>query len=205
MKYLSLKISLALILLLTNFIGGDLLAQPKGQLSGRVTDNENGEPMPGVNIVLPGTYHGAAADLNGEFSIRGISAGVYTVRFQFIGYTTVEVTGVKITAGLTETLNAVMNQTVLAAGQEIVVIGKKALFDIEETASRRAISADEIANSVVESAQDIVGNQVGVVKVDDEDRTKTRICLTGYLYRILWQEQDSGYSSVPMRLKKLKS
>lgn len=159
---------MAVILLSIIFIGGDLLAQPKGRLSGRVTDKETGEPMPGVNVILPGTYHGAAANLNGEYNIRGISAGEYTVRFQFIGYTTIEVTGVKITAGLSGTLNAVMNQTVLAAGQEIVVIGKKALFDIEETASRRSISAAEIANSAVESAQDIVGNQVGVVRVDDE-------------------------------------
>ena len=168
LNYFSLKISLAAILLLIIFIYGDLLAQPKGRLRGRVTDNESGKPMPGVNILLPGTYHGAASDLDGKFTIRGISAGVFTVRFQFIGYTTVEVTGVKITAGLTETLNAEMNQTVLAAGQEIVVIGKRALFDIEETASRRSISADEIANSVVENVQDIVGNQVGVVKMDDE-------------------------------------
>ena len=167
-NFLNLEISLTAILLLTFLIGGDLLAQPRGQLSGRVIDSENGEPMLGVNIVLPGTYHGAASGLDGEFSIRGISDGEYTVRFQFIGYTTVEVTGVKITAGLTRTLDAEMNQTVLAAGQEIGVIGKKALFDIEETASRRSISADEIANSVVESMQDIVGNQVGVVMSDDE-------------------------------------
>jgi len=143
-------------------------AQPKGRLNGRVTDNETGDPMPGVNVLLPGTYHGGATDLEGRFAIRGITAGEYTVRFQYIGYTTVVVTGVKITAGLSAELDAQINQTVLAAGQEVVVIGKRPLFDIEETASRRAISADEIANSSVQNTQDIVGNQVGVVQADDE-------------------------------------
>lgn len=146
----------------------DSSAQPKGKLNGRVTDQETGDPMPGVNVILPGTYHGGATDLDGRFAIRGITAGDYTVRFQFIGYTTVVVTGVKITAGLSAELDAAMNQTVLAAGQEVVVIGKKPLFDIEETASRRAISADEIANSAVQNIQDIVANQVGIVQSDNE-------------------------------------
>ena len=158
---------LTVFIVLTVF-HADSFAQLKGRLNGRVTDQATGEPMPGVNVIVPGTYHGAATDLDGRFAIRGITAGEYTVRFQFIGYTTVVVTGVKITVGLSAELDAALDQTVLAAGQEVVVIGKKPLFDIEETASRRAISADEIANSAVESTQDIVGNQVGVVQTDDE-------------------------------------
>jgi len=158
---------LTVFIVLTVF-HSDSIAQPKGSMNGRVTDQATGDPMPGVNVILPGTYHGAATDLDGRFAIRGITAGEYTVRFQFIGYTTVVVTGVKITVGLSAKLDAALDQTVLAAGQEVVVIGKKPLFDIEETASRRAISADEIANSAVESTLDIVGNQVGIVQTDDE-------------------------------------
>ncbi|MCH7955721.1 MAG: TonB-dependent receptor, partial [Candidatus Marinimicrobia bacterium] len=167
-SYHPMRFILTALLVLVFAIDKDLSAQPRGGLSGNVVDKESGDPMPGVNVVLPGTYHGAATDLNGKYVIVGVSAGEYTVRFQFIGYTTLEVTGVKITPGLTATLNAELNQTVLAAGQEIVVIGKPPLFDVEETASRRVISAREIANSVVENVEDIVGNQVGVVKVDGE-------------------------------------
>ena len=90
----------------------DSIAQPKGRLNGRVTDKATGEPMPGVNVIVPGTYHGAATDLDGRFAIRGITAGEYTVRFQFIGYTTVVVTGVKITVGLSAELDAALDQTV---------------------------------------------------------------------------------------------
>lgn len=168
MRLLSKKTVLILTLVSSFTFTEISFAQPRGGLRGRVIDIESGNPLPGVNVLLPGTYHGAASDLDGNYTIRGISAGEYTVRFQFIGYTTVEVNEVKITPGLTATLDAEMNQTVLAAGQEVVVIGRKPLFDIEETASRRAISADEIASSVVENAEDIVSNQVGVVKTDDE-------------------------------------
>ncbi|MFQ5631954.1 MAG: TonB-dependent receptor plug domain-containing protein, partial [bacterium] len=85
-----------------------------------------------------------------------------------IGYKQVQQTGVKVSANLTTTLDFRLESTVLAFGEEVVVIGEKPLFDIEETASLRSITSAEIQAEVVDNVQDIVANQVGVVKSDDE-------------------------------------
>src|SRR5690625_1014977 len=39
-------------------------------VSGQVTDQQTGQPLPGVNIVVEGTAVGTASDSNGEFSLQ---------------------------------------------------------------------------------------------------------------------------------------
>jgi outer membrane receptor protein involved in Fe transport len=145
-----------------------LFAQVKGTLSGKVTDAENGEGLPGVNVIVKGTYYGAATDLEGNFNIVNVNPGVYTIAVSMIGFKQIQNTGVQVNAGQTTDLDFKLESTVLALGQEVVVIGEKPLFDIEETASKKSISSAEIEAEVVESVQDIIANQVGVVRTDNE-------------------------------------
>ncbi|MCI0692410.1 TonB-dependent receptor [candidate division KSB1 bacterium] len=159
-----LAVCVTILLIPFHFVFG----QGKGDIKGRVIDGENGEALPGVNVIIQGTYYGAASDLDGNFTIANINPGVYTIQASIIGYKQVQNTGVKVTAGQTTTLNFKLESTVLAFGQEIVVIGERPLFNIEETASRRNITSAEIKAEVVENVKDIVANQVGVVQSDDE-------------------------------------
>ncbi|HHM24006.1 MAG TPA: carboxypeptidase-like regulatory domain-containing protein, partial [Bacteroidetes bacterium] len=48
-----------------------------GRIAGVVVDKQTGEPLPGANVIVEGTSWGAATDLNGEFIIHNIPAGVY--------------------------------------------------------------------------------------------------------------------------------
>ncbi len=57
-----------------------LIAQQVGNISGKVVDAKTGEALPGVNIILKGTYYGAATDINGKFRINGITVGNYNVK-----------------------------------------------------------------------------------------------------------------------------
>ena len=49
------------ILTLTSF--SFLSAQSKGTITGQIIDKENGEGLPGVNVMVKGTYFGAASGL----------------------------------------------------------------------------------------------------------------------------------------------
>ena len=142
------------------------LAQ-KGTIRGRIVDAETKEPLPGVNVLVQGTYHGAATNVNGEFIIRNVSPGSYNLKISFIGYKIVQRTGVQVNAGEETIVNVELEPTVLAFGQEVTVIGERPLLDVEETATRRAVDAEEIARSIVESAVDIVAQQAGVVEMDN--------------------------------------
>ncbi len=144
------------------------VGQTKGTIKGSITDAETRASLPGVNVLIKGTYYGAAADANGNYTIANVNPGTYTLEVSMIGYKQIQQTGVKIAAGTTTTLDFKLEATVLSLGQEVVVIGEKPLFDIEETSSRRNLSGSDIQKEVVENVQDVVANQVGVVKSDDE-------------------------------------
>ncbi len=150
-------------------LSGSGVAQAvRGRIEGRVVDKETGDPLPGVNIVVVGTYYGAASDEKGHFVIPNMRPGSYDLRATMIGYRQVEMTGVKVEPGRTTVVNFELEPTVLALGQEVVVIGEKPLFDIEETASRRRLSSEDISSLVVETVKDVISTQVGVVHTDDE-------------------------------------
>lgn len=65
-------------------------AEASVTLSGTVRDDRSGEPLAGANVVFVGTGLGASTDANGRYTIRGISAGEYSVKVSFVGYETSE-------------------------------------------------------------------------------------------------------------------
>ncbi len=144
------------------------IAQTKGTIKGKITDAKTGEGLPAVNVLVKGTYFGAATDLEGNYFIRNISPGDYTLQATMIGYTMVQKTDVKVIAGEVTEADIALEPTVLALGQEVTVIGERPLFQIDETASRRTLTSQEISKTTLKSVKDIVASQVGVVKTDDE-------------------------------------
>ncbi len=91
-----MKKILLVILFLYRFSLRSVYSQNNGKLTGKIIDANTDEPLIGVNIILKGTYYGAASDINGKFTIENITPGTYNVRISFIGYKTVEYTGIKI-------------------------------------------------------------------------------------------------------------
>lgn len=141
--------------------------QGKGGLTGKITDSGNGETLLGVNLLLQGTYYGAASDINGKYSITNINPGTYTVVVSLIGYKTLQFTGIKIEENKNRVLDIKMEETVLSLGQDVVVVGEKPLMDVEETQSKKTISRDDIELASVEGIQDLVTQQAGVVQSDN--------------------------------------
>ncbi|MDZ7692570.1 MAG: TonB family protein [Balneolaceae bacterium] len=62
-----------------------------GSISGKITDDETGNPIPGVNIVVKNTNTGTITDQDGEFTLSGISAGQQELMFSHIQYGTMTV------------------------------------------------------------------------------------------------------------------
>ncbi len=61
-----------------------------GTISGRVTDQDTYEPLPGANILIKGTSRGTITEMDGKFTIENIQPGNYLVEITFIGYETSE-------------------------------------------------------------------------------------------------------------------
>ena len=62
-----------------------LFSQELSFISGKVED-KNGVGLPGVNIMLKGTYYGTASGPNGQYKINKIQPGNYDLELSMIGY-----------------------------------------------------------------------------------------------------------------------
>ena len=65
-------------------ISSAMLAAQSVTISGKVTDSDSGEDLPGVNVILKGTSAGVTTDLNGKYSINVPSPKGLLV-FSYIG------------------------------------------------------------------------------------------------------------------------
>lgn len=161
-NYTDKAISLFLLCLVIIIISsGSMLSQTAGKLSGVITDT-NGEPLVGANVMLDGTTLGAASDFDGYYSILNIRAGTYTVRIRYLGFKTQIVENVRISADQTTQLNATLELEVIE-GEEVIVTATKPLVEFNQTSSVSSINKDDIKNLPVQSLNDIVNLQAGVI------------------------------------------
>ena len=61
-------------------------AQAQCTVKGVLFDESNGESIPFANVVLDGTTHGCATDINGFFLINKVQPGTYTLKVKYVGY-----------------------------------------------------------------------------------------------------------------------
>lgn len=54
-------------------------------ITGRVSE-EKGEPLPGANVYLQGTYDGASSGENGVFKFKTAKSGTQVLKIEFMGY-----------------------------------------------------------------------------------------------------------------------
>ena len=74
-------------------------AQSSGIIRGKVTDEKTDNPLPFANIKVEGTSWGAASDEQGEFEIKNLPPGTYTIVVTLVGYERQLYTNLAIGAG----------------------------------------------------------------------------------------------------------
>ena len=87
---------------------------PKGSIGGVVTDQETGEPLAGVNVIIKNTHMGAVTDLSGEYAIRNVAPGKYDLSIMYIGYTQVIIKGVRVAPWIQTSVDVDMQSEILA-------------------------------------------------------------------------------------------
>ncbi|MHC1737249.1 MAG: TonB-dependent receptor [Ignavibacteriaceae bacterium] len=138
-----------------------VLSQTSGKIAGQILD-ETGTPLPFVNIILEGTTQGSTTDYDGYYSIINVQAGTYKVKFTYIGYKTLSVENVRVSADQTKTLNMELTPQVIE-GEEVIVVAKKPILEHNQTSSIVSINKDDIKNLPLQGLNDIVNLQAGVV------------------------------------------
>jgi len=138
-----------------------LQAGTTGKIVGTVKDAQTGEPLPGANIILEGTRLGAASDETGKYLIMNIPPGNYQLKASMMGYAKVTQTNVRVKIDQTTVVDYQLSPEVLETG-EIIIVADRPVVELDLTASKETITADEFENSWVNSVAEAVEIQSGV-------------------------------------------
>lgn len=138
-----------------------LLSGTTGKIVGRTTDNETGEPLIGVNIILEGTSLGAATDLDGYFMILNVQPGLYSLRASMIGYKSIVQKNVEVVIDLTTTIDFALSMATIE-GEEVVVYAKVPAVKMDVTSTSFRVSSEQIEQLQVEDLSEILDLQAGV-------------------------------------------
>jgi len=134
------------------FTGGLIICfmtQPlfaRGTIKGSVFDQNTKDPLPFANVVVKGTSIGAAADINGIYSILNAPEGEQTLVVSYIGYVSISV-AVMIRTDGTVTKDFGLQPEVLQ-GKEVIVTAQ-AVGQMQ--AINQQLASDKISSIVSEA------------------------------------------------------
>ncbi len=139
------------LLSLIFLLGGKLFAQ---QITGVVND-ENNNPLPGVNVVIEGTTFGTITNVDGKFSLQAQKGDVLI--FSFIGYNTEKL---PLNGETNLTMNLLPDLKNL---EEVVVIGYGTVKKRDLTGSVASVSAKQLKDiPVISTESALTGRLAGV-------------------------------------------
>ncbi len=137
------------------FSAGASTAQDR-RVTGRVTSGSDGQPLPGVSVVIKGTTQGANTDSDGRFSLNARNAEDVLV-FSFIGYKSQEVA-----IGNQSAVNLTMVEDVSSL-EEVIVTGYTAEKKKDIVGSVSVVNTKSLQNQPTANLQNALqGRAAGV-------------------------------------------
>lgn len=143
-------------------------------ISGTISD-ENGLPLPGVNIIVKGTTTGTQTDFDGNYTI-GASAGD-VLSYSFLGYTTKE-----MTVGATSNISFAMTVDADALDEVVITaLGIKRKQD-ELTTANQVVKSEELTQAQNPDVVQGLSGKVSGLQINTTNsgvNQSTRIVLRG--------------------------
>lgn len=120
-----------------------------GTIIGTIRDGESGEVLRGATVQILTTKKGAIADVKGTYSIKGVPAGTYSLRFNYIGFKPKTFEGVVVSDGQTVSLNAVLESSIKKT-EEVVVQSSRVNDNAAAILSQRK-NAAQVSDGISEA------------------------------------------------------
>ncbi|MGE5798446.1 MAG: TonB-dependent receptor [Ignavibacteria bacterium] len=146
------------------FLSYQGFAQSGGKIVGTVTDGSNGQPLIGCSIFIENLMLGDATDENGNYLILNIPAGNYNVKAQMVGFNTQLIENVRISSGLTITLNFALITGTIEMEEVTVTSYKIPPVQKDLTSKLQGRTGEEISQIPITTVKDVLVQQAGVTK-----------------------------------------
>jgi len=123
-----------------------------GLITGKIIDGSTGEPLRGASVYVVGTKWGARADIKGEFKIKVLTEGNYTIKVSYIGYDAKELPEVDAIEGKTYDLSSIILNPQSNLTEEITVQGERIMSGEGAVLAQRK-NAEQVSDGI--SAEEI--------------------------------------------------
>ncbi len=127
-------------------------------ITGRITEGEKGEAIPGVNILIKGSTTGTVTDVNGNYSIQ-VPEGAVSLVFSFVGYLSQE-----ISVNSKGVVDVVMRDDTKAL-KELVVVGYGTQSKRNLTTSISSVAPKDIVGQPVQQVGQALQGKVAGVQI----------------------------------------
>ena len=150
-----------LVLFLTSLLvlAGTISAQAPQTIRGKVTFDEDGEPLPGVSVFVKGTTVGAVTDVDGTYVITGVPSNAQILVVSYIGMLTQELPVASV-------VNVVMTSDTEALEEAVVTIAYGAAKKSTLTGAIASVGSEKIANRPTSSVASALEGSVSGVQVN---------------------------------------
>ncbi|NRA51054.1 MAG: TonB-dependent receptor [Phaeodactylibacter sp.] len=150
-----------------------LSAQPSQTIKGTVTDQQSEMPIIGatIEVLSVAPNKGTATDFDGRFAIEDVPVGRHQLRISYLGYETVTIPNVLVTAGKQTSLNLSLQESIVQMNEVVVTakVDKGKAQNEMATIRARSFNPEEVTrfsggrNDVARLA----GSFAGVAVADD--------------------------------------
>ncbi|HEY9186352.1 MAG TPA: TonB-dependent receptor, partial [Ignavibacteria bacterium] len=143
-------------------IPGFIFAAGYGKISGKVVDKATGEPLIGATVQIEGTVMGASTNVNGQYVILNVPAGVYSIKVSQVGYTSTTIKNVRVFSDQTTTLDVKLSEQAIQV-EAIEITADRPIVQKNTTSSVSSITSEEIKNLPLRSVADLALLSTGIV------------------------------------------
>lgn len=144
-------------------------------ISGTVKD-QNGDLIPGVNVLLKGTSKGATTDFDGNYEIKNVTDGTYTIIASYIGYDNFKK---EITVAGNLNLNIVIKENAESLDEIIITGVTNPRSKIESSISITTIKPNVVAQSAPRTTAEIFRTIPGIRSESSGGEGNSNIAVRG--------------------------
>ncbi len=165
-----------------------LLATAQFSLSGKITNNENGEALAGANVVLVGTYIATVTGPEGVYNFKRLKKGDYTLRVSFVGFKAVE----KEVSVEKDTRLDIQMESAVSLTDEVIITATRAqnksplsFTEVDQEQINRENTVKDLPYLLTSSPSTVVTSDAGAgvgytsIRIRGTDLTRINVTLNG--------------------------
>src|SRR5574341_1112896 len=170
-------------------------------LRGKVTDAQSGEALPQANVQVTTAEirTGAVSNVDGQYEVPKLAAGVYTITVSYVGYESKVVANVNLKSGETREMNVALTATGIAFNPVVISASRRQEKALDAPAAITVLEAAQIRGRATNSPTDYLRG-LPAVDIATNGIAQSNVVVRGFnniFSGALLSLTDNRYASVP--------